>query len=261
MKKEKILTGPRVYLVGRQSVDDEMMKAFLDDEGLVFQTDTEVPAEILAESAGRTCYMSFGRGRKSNQEYLDRIISSHHGSVLEHCVWNFLVTGISRSLTHELIRHRAGWGYSQLSQRYVDEGDAQFVVPPFYRENPELYNKWLGAIENAHRAYIELVEAAEPYVEQLYPDMPKTDRRKIVRQSARSVLPNSCETKIFITANGRALRHFFEMRGSVHADAEIRELAITMCRIMKEESPNVMSDVDIVLEDEIEVVRVVHSKV
>jgi len=261
MKKEKILTGPRVYLVGRQSVDDEMMKAFLDDEGLVFQTDTEVPAEILAESAGRTCYMSFGRGRKSNQEYLDRIISSHHGSVLEHCVWNFLVTGISRSLTHELIRHRAGWGYSQLSQRYVDEGDAQFVVPPFYRENPELYNKWLGAIENAHRAYIELVEAAEPYVEQLYPDMPKTDRRKIVRQSARSVLPNSCETKIFITANGRALRHFFEMRGSVHADAEIRELAITMCRIMKEESPNLMRDIDIVLEDGVEVVKVVHSKV
>ncbi len=222
---------------------------------------TQVPAEILAESAGRTCYMSFGKGRKSNQEYLDRIISSHHGSVLEHCVWNFLVTGISRSLTHELIRHRAGWGYSQLSQRYVDEGDAQFVVPPFYRENPELYNKWLGAIENAHRAYVELVEAAEPYVEKLYPDMPKTDRRKIVRQSARSVLPNSCETKIFITANGRALRHFFEMRGSAHADAEIRELAVTMCRIMKEESPNIMNDVDIVLEDGIEVVRVVHSKV
>lgn len=261
MKKEQIITEPRVYLVGRQSVDGDMLRAFLDDEGLIFETDTEIPGEILAELAGRTCYMSFGKGRKTNAEYLGRIISSHHGSVLEHVVWNFLVAGISRSLTHELIRHRAGWGYSQLSQRYVDESEAKYVVPPFYREHEELYARWLDAIEMAHRAYVDLAEATEPYVEELHPEMAATDRRKIVRQSARSVLPNACETKIFITANGRALRHFFEMRGSIHADAEIRELAIMMCRLVKEESPNIMADVDVVLEDGVEVVSVKNSKV
>ena len=261
MKNNKVITEPRVYLVGRQQLDDGMLKAFLDDEGFVFETDTEVPAEVLAEAAGRTCYMSFGKGRKTNADYLERIISSHHGSVLEHAVWNFLITGVSRSLTHELIRHRAGFGFSQLSQRYVDESEAHYVVPPFYRENPELYERWLAAVENAHRSYVDLVEATEPFVAEMHPELTKTDRRKIVRQSARSVLPNACETKIFVSANARALRHFFEMRGSPHADAEIRELAVTMCRLMKEETPNIFADVEIILEDGIDVIAVKHSKV
>ncbi len=261
MDKDKFVTEPHVYLIGRQQVDKNMLSAFLDDEGLHFETDTDVPAEVLAESAGRTCYMSFGKGRKTNAEYLDRIVSSHHGSVLEHAVWNFLVTGISRSLTHELIRHRAGFGYSQLSQRYVDESEARYVVPPFYREHPELYERWKKAVESAHKAYIDLADATEPYVEKDHPELTRTDRRKIVRQSARSVLPNACETKIFISANARALRHFFEMRGSAHADTEIRELAIAMFRIMKEESPNIFADLEIVLEDGIETIFVKHSKV
>jgi thymidylate synthase (FAD) len=261
MSKEKYSTEPRVYLVGRQQVDGDGLKAFLDDEGLRFETDTVVPAEVLAETAGRTCYMSFGKGRKTNAEYLDRIISSHHGSVLEHAVWNFLVTGVSRSLTHELIRHRAGFGYSQLSQRYVDESEARYVVPPMYRDHPGLLEKWKKAMEAAHHAYLDLVEATEPYVAEQYPELARTDRRKIIRQSARSVLPNACETKIFISANARALRHFFEMRGSPHADAEIRELAVAMCRLMKEEAPNIFSDLDIMLEDGAEAVLIKHSKV
>jgi len=261
MKKDQIIVEPRVYLVGRQAVDEKMMKAFLDDEGLVFETDTDVPAEVIAEAAGRTCYMSFGKGRKTNADYLERIISSHHGSVLEHCVWNFLVTGISRSLTHELIRHRAGWAYSQLSQRYVDESEARYVLPPLYREHPGLSKMWTEAIESAHRSYLDLVEATEPFVAELYPDLPPTERRKIVRQSARSVLPNATETKIFISANARALRHFFEMRGSVHADTEIRELSVAMFRMMKEEAPNIFADLEVILEGEVEAIRVVHSKV
>ncbi len=261
MKKDHIVTEPRVYLIGRQAVDEKMLKAFLDDEGMHFETDTEVPAEVLAEAAGRTCYMSFGKGRKTNADYLERIISSHHGSVLEHAVWNFLVTGISRALTHELIRHRAGFGYSQLSQRYVDESEARYVAPPYYREHPELLERWQHAVETAHEAYLDLVKATEPFVAEEHPELSPTDRRKIVRQSARSVLPNACETKIFITANGRALRHFFEMRGSIHADAEIRELAVTMFRIVKEESPNIFADLEVVLEEGVETISVRHSKV
>jgi thymidylate synthase (FAD) len=261
MKHKHIITAPRIYLIGRQAVDARMLKAFLDDEGAAFTTDTEVPAEILAEAAGRTCYMSFGKGRRTNAEYLEHIVASHHGSVLEHCVWNFLVTGISRSLTHELIRHRAGWAYSMLSQRYVDESDARFVCPPLYREQPELRERWRAAVEAAQQAYADLVEATDPYVAELHPELPPTERRKLIRQSARSVLPNACETKLFVSANARALRHFFEMRGSPHADAEIRELAVAMCRLMKEEAPNIFADVEVLLEDGIEVIRVQHSKV
>lgn len=261
MKRDHIITEPRVYLIGRQTLDRKLLKAFLDDEGLLFETDTDIPADALAELAGRTCYMSFGKGRKTNLEYLDRIISSHHGSVLEHVVWNFLITGISRSLTHELVRHRAGWGFSQLSQRYVDESDARYVLPPLYRDHPGLTKRWREAVESAQKSYEDLVEATEPYVAELHPGLPPTDRRKIVRQSARSVLPNACETKIFVSANARALRHFFEMRGSAHADAEIRELAVAMLRIVKEEAPNIFADVSVVIEGGIEIVCVKHSKV
>lgn len=261
MDKDQILTEPRVYLIGRQAVDEKVLKGFLDDEELFFETDTQIPAELIAEIAGRTCYMSFGKGRKTNAEYLERIISSHHGSVLEHAVWNFMITGVSRSLTHELIRHRAGWAYSQISQRYVDEAQARYVLPPLYRDNEELSQKWKEAIEAAHEAYVNLVKASEPFVAELHPELPPTERRKIVRQSARSVLPNACETKIFVSANARALRHFFEMRGSIHADSEIRELAVAMFRLVKEEAPNIFSDLDVILLEDTQVISVVHSKV
>ena len=101
---------------------------------MTWQTDTEVAGEHLAEVAGRVCYMSFAKPRPGgNQAYLDHILEVGHGSVLEHAVWNFVFTGVSRSLTHELIRHRAGFGYSQLSQRYVDESVAEYVEPDVHR--------------------------------------------------------------------------------------------------------------------------------
>lgn len=256
------ITKPHVYLVGRQTVVEEELARFLTDEGVLFTTDTNVAAEILAEVAGRTCYMSFGKGRKSNQEYLENILTSKHGSVLEHAVWCLLVTGVSRALTHELVRHRAGFGYSQLSQRYVDESDARYVVPPLYQENEELRQKWQQTIECVRKAYVELAEATTAYVQQKHPEMPPRDRRKWARQAARSILPNACETKIFVTGNSRAWRHFLELRGSPHADTEIRLLAVEIGRVLKQESPNIFSDIEIYDEpDGIPAVRVTHSKV
>jgi thymidylate synthase (FAD) len=261
MLMNRIVTKPTVYLIGKQDLSRDAMQKFLSDEGLVFETDTDRPPEILAEAAGRVCYMSYGKGRKTNAEYIENIIASHHGSVLEHVVWNFIVTGISRSLTHELIRHRAGWAYSQLSQRYVDESEARYVLPPLYREDENLKKKWEEAVGSAHEAYVALVEATDAHVRETNPELKGTDRRKLVRQSARSVLPNACETKVFISANARALRHFVEMRGSAHADTEIRELAVEIAKTVKAESPNIFADVEIVQEDNIETVRVTHSKV
>jgi thymidylate synthase (FAD) len=248
--------------VGRQTVVGAELARFLQDEGLVFTTDTQAAAEVLTEIAGRTCYMSFGKGRKSNQEYVENILTSKHGSVLEHAVWCLLITGVSRALTHELVRHRAGFGYSQLSQRYVDESEARYVVPPLYQENEELRQKWSQTIEMIRKAYIELGEATTQYVQQKHPEMTPRDRRKWARQAARSILPNACETKIFVTGNSRSWRHFLELRGSPHADTEIRLLAVEVCRVLKQESPNILRDIEIMDEsDGMPAVRVIHSKV
>ena len=252
----------KVYLLGKQAVLDEELNRFLEDEGMAFSTDTPVPAEVLAEVAGRTCYMSFGKGRKTNLEYLQNILSSKHGSVLEHAVWNLLITGVSRSLTHELVRHRAGFGYSQLSQRYVDESSARYVVPPLYQENEALRNKWAATIDTVRQAYKELAEMSTEYVREKYPDMSGRDRRKLARQAARSILPNACETKIFVTGNSRSWRHFLELRGNPHADTEIRLLAVEIFKVLKKESPNIFYDLELEQEaDGLPAVRVVHSKV
>jgi thymidylate synthase (FAD) len=193
---------------------------------------------------------------------MENILASKHGSVLEHAVWCLLITGVSRALTHELVRHRAGFGYSQLSQRYVDESGARYVVPPLYQEDAALREKWQQSIESLRKAYTELAEATAQYVQQKHPEMTPRDRRKWVRQAARSILPNATETKIFVTGNSRAWRHFLELRGSIHADTEIRLLAVEVFRAFKKESPNIFQDIELVDEpDGMPSVRVVHSKV
>jgi thymidylate synthase (FAD) len=240
----RILREPTVYLVGRQVVDAEVIDRFLADHGVSWQTDTEVAGEHLVEVAGRLCYMSFARPRPGgNKAYLDHILEVGHGSVLEHAVWNFVFTGVSRSLTHELVRHRAGWGFSQLSQRFVDESVAEYVEPDCIADDAELHALWVDAVAHAHRAYMKLVEKL---TERFKDEPDRTLRRKLARQAARSVLPNATETKIFVTANARALRHFIEMRASRHAEVEIRKLAVAVLNIMKTEAPHVFGDYQLV---------------
>src|SRR6266571_3058760 len=237
----KIVREPRVYLVGRQVVEEGAVRRFLADHGLAWTTDTPVGAEALAEMAGRVCYMSYGKGRKTNREFVSHLIEVGHGSVLEHGVWSFLVTGVSRSFTHELIRHRH-FSYSQLSQRYVDESDSEFVEPDAIAEDPALHQVWSEAVNAARAAYDKLVAGLE---RRFASEAEKTLRRKLARQAARSVLPNATETKIFVTGNARALRHFIELRGSEHADVEIRKVAVRMLEIMKEEAPNLFADYEL----------------
>ncbi len=254
-----IIREPKVYLVGRQDLDRSQIDRFLDEQGMAWQTDTEVGGEQLAEASGRLCYLSFGKGRKTNAEYLGNIIAQKHGSVLEHAVWNFVITGVSRSFTHELVRHRAGFAYSQLSQRYVDESIANYIEPDIIAEDETLHSVWLRSVQVSHQAYLTLVAGL---MDKLADMTDKTQRRKLARQAARSVLPNATETMIFITANGRALRHFIEMRGSEWAEVEIRKVALQILRIMQREAPNIFSDYDIVrLDDGTAVARTQHEKV
>lgn len=254
-----IIREPRVYLVGRQDVDRAQIDRFLDEYGMTWETDTEVGGEQLAEAGGRLCYLSFGKGRKSNAEYIGNIIAQKHGSVLEHAVWNFIIAGVSRSFTHELVRHRAGFGYSQLSQRYVDESTASYIEPDIIAEDERLHAVWLRAIELSHQAYLDLVAGL---MEKLAGVEDRTQRRKLARQAARSVLPNATETMIFVTANARALRHFIEMRASEWAEVEIRKVALEMLRIMQREAPSLFADYEVVrLDDGTEVARTQFEKV
>jgi thymidylate synthase (FAD) len=235
MEDLKIITEPSVYIVGTNQIYGPELEQFYLDENVAetYLSDAKSDAEELMETAGRLCYMSFSKPRPGgNQAYLKRILESSHGSVLEHGFANIIITGVSRSLTHELVRHRVGFGYSQLSQRYVDESNTAFVVPPEYLSNSLQFEHWKESCQQALKTYKALVntmmEEKLIKLQKTFNDLPQDERtqmRKEVRQSARSVLPNCTETKIFATGNFRAWRHFIEMRASFHADTEICRLA------------------------------------
>lgn len=213
-----------------------------------FEAPSDVPwdtdadgGQALAEFAGRACYQSWTKPNPStatNEGYLRHILEVGHLSVLEHGSVSFYLTGVSRSLTHELIRHRH-FSYSQLSQRYVPERNAAMVEPAVIAEDPELHALFLEAGQSALESYTKLLEG----LEKKFADVENvTARRKQARQAARTVLPNATETRIVVTGNYRAMRHFVAMRASEHADVEIRELAIAMLRELKRVAPNVFAD-------------------
>jgi len=236
-----IINVPSVYLVGKQELNSLDCAEFLEAHGVEhWNTDTDNAGEQLVEIAGRLCYMSFAKPRPGgNQAYINHILEVGHGSVLEHAVYSMIFTGVSRSLTHELVRHRAGMSYSQLSQRYVDESDCAFVVPPSITLASESGAWWASCMGRALGQYQAMIES----LEMRFADITdKTLKRKKIRETARSVLPNCTETKIFVTGNARAWRHFLELRGSIHADAEIQRLAIAVLKVLQAESPNLFGD-------------------
>jgi thymidylate synthase (FAD) len=199
--------------------------------------------ERLAEFAGRLCYMSQRNpANRTTADYLENIKKQAHGSVLEHANYSLLLEGVSRSLTHELVRHRAGFAYSQLSQRYVDESIADFVIPPAIIGDEAVESHWRAQMEEAQKSYVALVEQLmERYA---WVD-DKVHRRKMAREAARGVLPNSTETKILATANVRAWRSMLELRGGEGAELEIRRLAIAIIHILKQEAPAFFSDFEV----------------
>lgn len=216
--------------------------------------------ERLSEFAGRLCYMSQRNpAGRSTREYIENIKKQGHGSVLEHANYAILFEGISRSLTHELVRHRAGFAYSQLSQRYVDESDAAFVVPPAMVGDEALQAAWTSQIESAQASYIHLVDE----LMQRYGWVAdKVHRRKMAREAARGVLPNSTETKIVVTANARAWRTMLELRSSEAAELEIRRMAVATLRLLQAEAPAFFSDFEIyTAEDRREAARIGFHKV
>lgn len=229
------MVSPKVQLIAKTE--------FFPPDDVEFALDAD-GGEALAEFAGRACYQAWHKpnpATATNAGYLSHIVEVGHLSVLEHGTVSFYITGVSRSLTHELIRHRH-FSYSQLSQRYVPEREARLVEPDVIAADPELHARFLAAVETSHAAYQELLAG----LEERFAELPNaTLRRKQARQAARAVLPNASETRIVVTGNYRAWRHFIAMRATEHADVEIRALAVQCLRQLQKAAPNVFADFEI----------------
>jgi thymidylate synthase (FAD) len=218
-------------------VDAELITA----EGTAWETDAE-GGQALAEFAGRACYQAWHKPNPStatNAGYLRHILEVGHLSVIEHAHATFYLTGVSRSLTHELIRHRH-FSFSQLSQRYVPSGDAAMVEPEIIAADPELHAIFAAAADASVAAYQELLAGLESRL--AGGSVAGTTRRKQARQAARAVLPNATETRIVVTGNYRAWRHFIAVRATEPADVEIRALAVACLRHLQRLAPNVFGD-------------------
>ena len=249
----EIFRDPRVTLLARPQ--------FVEPEHLKVQWRGEATGgERLAEYAGRLCYMSQSNPvHRTTAEYLENIKKQGHGSVLEHPVYVLLIEGISRSCSHELVRHRAGFGYSQLSQRYVDESHAAFVLPPAMLGDAALEAAWERQVAEAQAAYVRAVEGLMQRYEWM---TDKVHRRKVAREAARSVLPNATEVKIVVSANARAWRTMLELRCGEGAELEIRRLGLACLRLLQRETGSLFSDFEIyVADDKQEAARVAYHKV
>ena len=197
-------------------------------------------AEKIIELAGRACYDSLGKGRNS-AEYHQHILDVAHGSVLAHANFTFFITGVSRGLTHELVRHAIGIGISQRSTRYVDESASPWIKHPLFVQyleetaDNDLLVDWDDAVANCEQVYDRMVEKLEAFC--IAKGVDKLGARKQARGAARGILGNALETEMIWSANVRALRWVLEQRGSDAADAEIRSLALALYDVVKAEIP------------------------
>lgn len=218
-------------------------------EGAEGGTEAE-SGDLLPEFAGRFCYRSMRAGRQ-HKDYVRNILEQGHGSVLEHSYITFAISGVSRSLTHELIRHRVGVSISQESQRYVDAKDIRFVVPPLLLEmwgkrgvNCREAEEWLADQMSTLVSY----QKWEAYLREIMTnggeDKLSHDKKKRILEAARASLPNASETRLVWTANYRALRHIIELRGSEGADLEIRRLAGALLEQAEKIAPQFFADMD-----------------
>lgn len=185
---------------------------------------TENPERVVAMAA-RLCYSPSGASELAEkmsdeqvESLLKKIVELGHASTMEHASFTFAIEGVSRVLTHQLVRHRIA-SYSQQSQRYVAAHDFEYIIPPTIAENKEAEEKFVSLMKKIRETYDELTEL----------DIPKED--------ARYVLANATETKIVVTMNARSLMHFFNLRCCNRAQWEIREMANLMLAEVKKVAP------------------------
>lgn len=216
--------------------------SFRAPQGVKWEVDEGASeSEALVEFAGRACYESFDKPNPrtaSNQAYLHHILEVGHDALLEHATATLYIRGLSRSATHELVRHRH-FSFSQLSQRFVHPEETEVVLPKLIAEDEQLTRLTLQAADDARFVYEELLDALESKLDQ---EPNALLRKKQARQAARAVLPNLTESRIVVTGNYRAWRHFIGVRATEQADTEMRQLAVTCLKLLREQSPVLFDD-------------------
>ena len=207
-------------------------------------THTPEPEKVIA-SAAKLCYSSSdieslmnGLTAEKVETFIKKLTDLGHQSPLEHCSFTFGIEGVSRALSHQLVRHRIA-SYSQKSQRYVKEGQFEYVVPPEIKSDKEAYRIFIDAMERDANTYKLLTHRLK--IKYINNGMDEVSATKKAIEDARFVLPNACETKVIMTMNIRSLLHFFEERCCSRAQWEIRHMAYAMLRICKEVAPNLFA--------------------
>ena len=218
-------------------------REFLGERSMAWRQDKRAPSgQQLIEFAGRVCYMSFGarQSSKSNSQYVRHLIGQGHESVLEHSSYSILADDISRGLSHQLVRHRAGFSYSQLSQQYYDESDTSYVTPLPLKIPAKVKKTLTAAMQSSKDAYRLLVR--ELSSSSCFVDLNKKERLRAIRSAARSVLPNATVTTLVMTGNARAWRHVLKLRGSIRGDIEMREFCVRVLRLLQPVAPDLFRD-------------------
>lgn len=237
-----IYKAPVIDLVGQTVMVDGFRSPEFPSQ---WEDDPDSPSESLIELAGRGCYQSWHKpnpATATNEGYIEHILEVGHGSVLEHVSITFYIQGISRSLTHELVRHRH-FGFSQLSQRFVDESEFGFVVPPLLVDDEDAIEDLVRAASAAQGNYQDTLTRAQLAAAEA--GLKGFPARKAAREAARAVLPNMAETKLTVTGNLRAWRHFLSIRGAEGADAEIKRLAAHLVPFLVAAAPNTFQDLHV----------------
>jgi thymidylate synthase (FAD) len=242
---------PEVFLVARPQLDYEAIGAYLREVGgeswleRLDRGDLDNDAQNLAELAGRLCYRSWEPGlnpnvnriRTDQDKYLQNILASAHGSVLEHVSFSFVLHNVSRVFTHELVRHRPGTAVSQESLRFVRLDELPFWFPEWAREDPELMKRasaLLGELEGFQlwmAEHFKLDDQGVPFHE-------KKHKTSFMRRFA----PEGVATGLVWTANIRTLRHTIEARTDSGAEEEIRLVFGKIGEIMRAEAPALFGD-------------------
>jgi thymidylate synthase (FAD) len=249
-KGTRYVTDSEVFLIGQTNTNlsFEMWQALraLNPGFVSAEKDpVSIPdAPALIKFAGQLCYLSFTENRTTNaeaQKYLDNIKIQQHGSVLEHINFTILFMGIDRAVTHELVRHRAGMAYSQVSQRYVGPENLRFVKPVDLPESDSALAKFEKEIDQHQENYVSWCEEYAKYAKDLEGEKPR-DKRKRMQSAARRCLPNCTEAPIVVTGNVRAWRHIFEKRLANSADAAIRRPMYKVFLLLREVAPMLFND-------------------
>ena len=241
---------PQVELISRPHVDWDAINSYLEQVGgqawgSRVSAQNSPDSEDLLEFSGRMCYRSWEPGlnpnvsrvRANSSDYLSNVISSQHGSVLEHANYTFVIHNVSRVFTHELIRHRAGNAFSQESLRYVRLTDIPFWFPEWARDDSELMDRCLKVLDT--------LEEHQQWMSEhfgLDEEGTKFSHKKHMTSFMRRFAPEGLATGIVYTANLRSLRHVIEMRTAPGAEEEIRLVFNRIGEIMRGEAPAIFAD-------------------